>query len=489
MEDEIGALLLRFDREAEVAPKDFLEKVSDFGLGLLRFGCGRAVRVHVLNGERIFSEEERPPLWARIAVIALAIVLWPLIGVGALACAFSSSHYQMALSMKKSRPQVDVHPPTPAVRQDDNLAASEHNATILLTNRERFPKEIRAHILDFLDSPSDLMCAGLTSQAFASAITPTCVDRTAHARRELQLIMECATLFNEIITEKTNRNWSLIQDDTIPNLLIAYYRFFRFDMNKYKTLIEKMKINPHPTLACNAEKVVQECRLDLIEALSEYNIESELIEESFAEGGITGRVDRFIDKIDLTPYCETKPALQELAQEILAEAKNTLKGDLFLINLTNYLYATSGDVLLEGEGNTLPSSDIRIGPYAEVWMTGPENDNWRSHFYYRQRAIKSYVNPSGDYIHFDHLIGKREGDRLVVENTRGGERVILRCRQQSYRYRGKNFETVLANHTCHIQGDLWFLSDEEKQVLPQIQQKLDQMKEKLNQIGSKRASA
>ena len=74
----------------------------------------------------------------------------------------------------------------------------------------------------------------------------------------------------------------------------------------------------------------------------------------------------------------------------------------------------------------------------EVWVTGPESDNYGAH---------GFTNSKGESTRFpvslpaSMLAGKREGDQLVIENEHG--RFELTCRQRTHRYRNHGtFEDV-----------------------------------------------
>lgn len=94
--------LIKFDRDNFDFQEDFTEKVGDFGLGLLRIGCGTTLNVEIIpkeNGQIGVFNEKVYSLAHRIAAMAIFIFALPLTalfaGIGFIATTFSNSHNQI----------------------------------------------------------------------------------------------------------------------------------------------------------------------------------------------------------------------------------------------------------------------------------------------------------------------------------------------------------------------------------------------------------
>lgn len=272
------------------------------------------------------------------------------------------------------------------------------------TNAQLFfplPQELQFAVFDLLNevdlqSTRHVCCNTEIENYFAARIAAS-----------IQMTIEMAKICDVALRELTGGKRSLLQQEKHgPS---SGYSFFQFDPSKWETRF------PEPIFKnfLAFKRLRDECHLDLVEALSEYNIASGLIEGE----QVDGQSSRFITKLrDSLPEMDTGLAA------IFDQAQQTLKGDMFIVSAYDY----SKEPLLVGRDfMKLSELSSSVGLFAEVWFVSPENDNWISHNY--RRFSEQVVGYSR--ISFEDLIGKRENDRCFIKPN-----ILLRCRQQPYRY-------------------------------------------------------
>lgn len=107
-------LSIEFSRSFNIEEKaDMGEKMATIGLGLLRIGFGKTVRVRkieLINGEdEVFFEKNESPVNQRIVAIALAILLLPLTallaGMGLVGIALSKSYKNLVSQIHANTPE------------------------------------------------------------------------------------------------------------------------------------------------------------------------------------------------------------------------------------------------------------------------------------------------------------------------------------------------------------------------------------------------
>jgi hypothetical protein len=283
------------------------------------------------------------------------------------------------------------------------------------------------------------MSAGLTCKAFVPAVHQTIAAKTALAITEIQEILKCAAFFNKQILVLTKGRGSLIKSDP-PDLTVDNYTFFRFDQKKWEEILKQISNKTdHPAQPCRTADLAEECQLDLIEALAEYNIDSTLLEKILSGAVIDWRdqmrfekkssvpleqleMDRFINMISLTPVDHPESNFTKQLQDILTQAKNTLKGNIKIDQHygtrfmgCNNLSQKSIEgilkaILLQGQYVKTILRDKRlflIGPYIyPIYVWNLECASWNQGEYQYLRYTRAAPFAM---IHLDYILRKAGG--------------------------------------------------------------------------------
>ncbi len=275
------------------------------------------------------------------------------------------------------------------------------------------PIELYTEILSHLDDLNSQKSLAVVSSAMSEHISKI-------VKQQIKEYISLALYFDGILRTQTQGNRSLVKDDAVENKMPEdALPFFQFDSKRWKGRIKEIAILGVPRQ--------DECRMDLVEALAEYNIDSDCFDNSSDEDRFSKR------KCSLDTYDKTARFLHQMAltekvslkaHEIWKQSKNTLKGSMCIIDMS------------------------RDTNHHNLWMFNLEMSDWKSHKYYR--ALDFFPNPWPDRkiarpITLEMLIGKRDGDRLFIPHPQGGEDVILRCSQEGYgRY--QSFQHSMVSH-------------------------------------------
>jgi hypothetical protein len=317
---------------------------------------------------------------------------------------------------------------------------AQSNVDHPLADRELFNTEACTRIFSFLDDSVDVMSAGLTCKAFVPAVHQTIAAKTALAITQIQEVLKCAAFFNEQILVLTKGRASLVKSE-----LLGLLGFFKFDQKKWEEILTKLR---HSTHSLQAAELAEECRLDLIEALAEFNIDSKLLEKDLSGAAIDQdnrmrfkkessttleqlEMDRFILKMNLASASNQESNFAKQLEDILTQAKNTLKGNIKIDPPPSFRgfhqwvrhdYDLLEDVLLQGQyAKTIlhDESLILIGPYiwpVDVWNL--ESESWNGGYGYLRFPCSDTT-----LIHLDYIL-KKAGGRIVFESK--GQQIILR---------------------------------------------------------------
>jgi hypothetical protein len=287
---------------------------------------------------------------------------------------------------------------------------------------------------------------------------PAVHQTIALAITQIQEVLKCTAFFNEQMLVLTEGRASLIKSD-LPDLTgaIGYaightnnYTFFRFDQKKWEEILKQIsnKID-HPARRCRAADLAEECQLDLIEALAEYNIDSTLLEKALSGAVIDYRgdrkrfkkessttleqleMDRFIHNIKLPLVDIPESKFTKQLQDILTQAKNTLKGnirgeaEMLMRGVYTVVQSLLNEYLncpfLQGQNVTTILRNNRIylfGPH--IWPVNVWNleGDWKSGNYGRFPNAAAIT-----FIHLDYILKKASG-RIVFKCE--GQQIILR---------------------------------------------------------------
>ncbi len=453
----MNPVLIKFERSSSVTEgPDFFERVADYALGELRLVTGRTFKVEKqLNGLYIFSKGYQIPRNKRypeslillIISIAAATLSSLLIHIGFIAHKFSTSHKEMIFKMNaemmaqlnrgKKRDvkiRLNLSAPRPYYRKERfpvldglNLACknlpngekvraihrilrfAKNHPQKLLQNKEiafkeqakaqaynnntlfyYIPDEIKSHIFTYVTNRKDLEYLKSVTTKIRKIVFLDCPVRALVARTKIDQITAAAEELNTQLVDLTRGLYNLNNS----NFGKANYQSFHFDLAKWRSVKESL----NPDLILKIAGCADECYLDLVEALAEYNIPTKAIKNEINDLNDLDPDTRLINCLHST---------HSLGQIILTEAKNTIKG--------NILGQRKTAPIIQVEGQ------LKIGPFASL-IVNPESKDWSQY----ERVNQSQGDLlQGKYVHFKHLIGKHQGDRVCLKQ--GEISVILRC--------------------------------------------------------------
>jgi len=342
--------------------------------------------------------------------------------------------------------------------------AQKHNAQ---NQYLRLPMDMHREILSYITDAEDLKNVALASESLKLKVWDSVKTKAKFATNTIQQLIDFAIRLDEKINIITDGEKHLIE--VSKNGITDYHRF-QFDRDKWQLIANNIEKNLD--LAANADKMQAACRLDLVEALAEYNcIESyEVNNEVLADRrqNTSPQDERPISQIDIDwESIDLKVSEKETLKQIIEDAKATVKGDAFIIpgccwpNIKNFF----GGPMLPSHSQDKEKARLERhweGPFLGFWMANLESENWHSHYY--SRHIR------GEAIHIDWLLGKREGDRIVIpldeKEETADKQMILRLRQKSSRYNRYTFENLM------ILSLLRMLEPEDDRLEPEKSKKL-----------------
>jgi hypothetical protein len=265
---------------------------------------------------------------------------------------------------------------------------------------------------------------------------------------KIKEIIACSQTFDAHIKGVLGENITLIDTNTKenkPNPIEERLEvtFFKFDPTKWERVLKDIeKAVQEQKMVSNAEDLIKECHLDLVEALAEYNVERWLILNDYDkyEYDLSNYLNEVViiprenDEQVITWKTQMTPHINEFKKqnrflntivlenpstkivEIFNQAKQTGKASLQI----NYLAAF--EERLDSMKFAPEPTHSAIGPYFLIIVEGTECE---------QGNLPEYRNTDqwGALINFDCLIGKKQGDRLVVQ-TKEGEQFIIRLNQK-----------------------------------------------------------
>ncbi len=285
------------------------------------------------------------------------------------------------------------------------------------------PENAHQLILSHLSDSEDLKNVALTSEQLNQQVKSSMGNRVSPAKETIAQMIEFAMLLNDEIKRITENKESLIG---LPEKITKDYSKFKFDVEKWQAILEN--IDKKPDLAAEFDALQNDCCLDLVEALAEYNINPNIIDDVIDDDDdyndsvtIEEVENRLISQIDVDNIAANLTTQQaETLKQILGEARCTLKGDVQVTNITS---ASFFRPMIPLPNRVTYEKGYREGPFAFVHLCNPESEDWINHGY--KRCIKGYA------IHIEWLIGKKEGDRIIIPRGREGtsdRQVILRIR-------------------------------------------------------------
>jgi hypothetical protein len=430
----MSSFLTHFKRSEEIYPTDWGEKIGNFGLGLLRIGFGKTVEIKKISNEATCREFE-DPIILRIAAVALAVITLPitliLAGIGCIGFACSATH---PFLLTKTQQRSSIRPPTSStlkpkianpVKNEDWKRVFQKKGSFYTT----VPSKIQA-LLD----PKDRVPT--KSEKFSELDLCLYSDKSREKiKQDLNHLISIATHLDGQIKTLYGPNCSLLRE----NALFTGYDSFKFDIEKWNTILEQLS-NPSLTFrASNLKSLYEESRLDLIEALAEFNIDKRLlngpdqikIEEIRKEiEGIprsTEIGEKAITSLIFPQEINGKNISSRYAS-ILDEAKETVKGNVHLyeiftpISESSNTYSTFHKLKLDNSHDN--SSDL----IAQGDISNPECDGWSQDYY------RKYLKYGAFHIHLDWLIGKKNGDRIIIpkDGTKMNEDFQTQLRKENF---------------------------------------------------------
>jgi len=120
--------------------------------------------------------------------------------------------------------------------------------------------------------------------------------------------------------------------------------------------------------------------------------------------------------------------------DIIKQGCTLKRGDIFLYpHAVQFYNINDVKLCLYQDLNLDDIIDDEI-PCVDSWMTNRDNDNWNRH---------NYIDYLNEWIPLALFKNKKEGD--TVQFKFDNQLIKITCKQNSYRYRGKNFDDLLIN--------------------------------------------
>ncbi len=298
--------------------------------------------------------------------------------------------------------QIPLPAPDPEEAAEVKEDAQDYNRKYAyLLNLDTVPLQV---ILSKLTDPEDLKNIALTSEKLAAQVKILMVFRITQ-------MIDFTNRFNNEIQRITNgaENLTGQRDDFRSGV----YRNFKFDVQKWSDILQN---NNQPNFAVRAAQLAQDCRLDLVEALAEYNVKPGY------RNVISPENDRPISQININNMINgLDKEGKEMLTQVLEEAKATLRGEMCLEAF--FMRVQADEVMLPlSLKEDIDENKTLDGPFIRMFIWNREISNWFQLPYPRA--------PVGRFIHLDSYIGMRDGDRIVLPYGREGtedKQIILRC--------------------------------------------------------------
>lgn len=350
-------LLIKFEN----SPSDIYEKIANYGLGLLRIGIGRTFHVtKASNGTPHFQTRNLHSLIVRISSLVLAFILFPVTIAGYIAYKFSKSH------QVKSREYI----------KEQN---KEYNSSVPLV---WLPKDMKLEIIKYITDPNTIGNLSASSRQINREMYSYALIRAKKTRTCITQTISLATQLNTQVIKLTNYFCWLI--NVQENMGMSQSTLLhQFNLKKWMFINKKLE-NPIFVFSCP-----KHWRVDLIEALAEYNVKAD-----------NHLLSHIRPEEPLINWLTSK----SIGQKVLNQAKRTHTGSIFASLVTEI---------------TLKNGSRRIGPFASIKYA-----EWSE----RANQLEGDLI-EGTYIHINHLLGKRQGNRICLNQKH--LRIILRCRSNS----------------------------------------------------------
>lgn len=318
-----------------------------------------------------------------------------------------------------------------------------------LGNLKKIPREILQKTLSYLN-PQEL-------SRLMIVCTATSKEVALIAKQQIKEIIKYAYQCDEEIKRLTNHQAILVGSNKLNSELSEIEKrlrvtFFRFDQSRWEQVIDDLeKTQKKGFIVANATHLVDECRLDLIEALAEYNVErfhilndQDIYDQEYAKERplhastehrwAFARKNRFLSlifqKVDRRAFSPT-------FAEILDEAKKTCKMSLYIENCIGFNSQIAPDAIFGRK-----AEHCKEGPYFVLHLSNCEsikensyledNGNGMLPSYRRFKHDLWTLRFSKMNIHLDWLAGKRKGERLVIPpGDHQPEQVVCRLNQDN----------------------------------------------------------
>lgn len=451
--------LIRFDRASihDVPQPDWQEEVGNYCLSPLHIFFGKVV---VIKDDTF--EDHPYQSTTKIIVGIIATIIFPITlaaaGIGFVALSFSASyqkvHEKYEKSLKEEKPAEKVEKQAEKEMKEEKAtevvpAGPGHDVKKLVDetktplNMEEKWNKVKPKIGEKMKELPPYVEGQIRTTDSRTPLDHLGIDVVANVQhssikfvpKKIREVIDLAKVLDEQIQKLSGDTCRLIVGPTISE---EEYQPFRFDIDKWENLAISHTDK-------SLEKLIEECRLDLVEALAEYNINAkynlgELQSDPDGTASIDVEGTKLIDQLVVPPTINENAVTDEL-RKILEDAKGTLKGDLILINFGGY-HSEEDKIFRRRFLSTIDGH--ALGPLVQFWMMNGECDNWIDHSYPRLKNLPKKFNRV-NIMHVDSLIGKREGERLVIPHDDG--QLIFRCNQK-HRNRQSSFEERLVYFVC-----------------------------------------
>lgn len=266
---------------------------------------------------------------------------------------------------------------------------------------------------------------------------------------EFTPLIALAKEFDRQIQELSEGRCRLLEDNHEPQpTTIVGYHPFKFDVEKW----EMSSLDPK---ARSCPDRIRECRQDLVEALAEFNVSPRAILHPSYE-------------VKPSEYLQDQKWIDQLTvpegfpSDILEEAKNTLKGDLY-IGVSPALGEPTKTMIPNLFFGIIDGSSL--GPYVSISKINAESKEWTTDKY----ARCPNTGFGSNFAHYDFLIGKREGD-FVFYHCENGQQIMFRLRQRRHRPNdGRDFEEQLV---INIKPEYSYDNADQKEVRQSVFEQL-----------------
>ena len=304
----------------------------------------------------------------------------------------------------------------PTSTQNDSIILPEPVSLVKTTGQERGrnisfgnftneDKEIPSDVIHKMFCHFTTKELGILSQIS----TGTSQEIASIAKQKIQDTIISAYLIDSEIKKLTKDVFSLIG----TNEKIAGYTdkeplcstFFKFDVVKWKEVLKDLENALQTgTTVTNSPFLVKECELDLIEALAEYNVRRHhILHDQDVYKTVNLSTEEFERRfLDLLLNDNNLKTFSPADVRIINAARGTCKVSLHLNNIPPNERARVSDCF-----PIIKNQSIN-GPYFRTHFDGCEC---------KEGKIPEYrVSGNWTYINIDWLIGKKQGDRFILNS-------------------------------------------------------------------------